>query len=216
MRTLKEQTDAKIKAGRDANPDFMKNVDEIIEQAKKLQHGDSAIKLGKIAPDFVLPNPKGNLISLANLLIKGPVVVTFYRGSWCPYCNIQLRALQACLPDIHALDAQLVAISPQVPDDSLNADEINNMDFIVLSDQDAYIASQYGVAWKVPEFLIEHMRKDRNLDLEAINNGNNSVLPIPATFVIDSDGKIVWRFVDVDYRTRSEPNDIIEALKKLS
>ena len=216
MRTLKEQTDAKIKAGRDANPDFMKNVDEIIEQAKKLQHGDSAIKLGKIAPDFVLPNPKGNLISLANLLIKGPVVVTFYRGSWCPYCNIQLRALQACLPDIHALDAQLVAISPQVPDDSLNADEINNMDFIVLSDQDAYIASQYGVAWKVPEFLIEHMRKDRNLDLEAINNGNNSVLPIPATFVIDSDGKIVWSFVDVDYRTRSEPNDIIEALKKLS
>jgi len=216
MQTLKEQTDAKIKAGRDANPDFMKNVDEIIEQAKEFKQGNNAIKLGELAPDFILPNPKGNAISLASLLLKGPVVVTFYRGSWCPYCNIQLRALQARLADIHALSAQLVAISPQVPDDSLNTDEINTMDFIVLSDQNANVASNYGVAWEVPEFLLEHMRKDRQLDLEAINNGNSNILPIPATFVIDSDGKIVWRFVDVDYRTRSEPDDIIDALTKLS
>jgi peroxiredoxin len=216
MKTLKEQTNAKIQAGREANPYFMKNVDEIIAKAKEFQQGDKAITLGKIAPDFVLPNPKGILISLANLLTQGPVVVTFYRGSWCPYCNIQLRALQARLGDIHALGAQLVAISPQVPDDSLTSGEINNMDFIVLSDQDAHIASQYGVAWKVPEFLIEHMKKDRKLDLEAINNGNGSILPIPATFVIDRDGEITWRFVDVDYRTRSEPDDIIEALQELS
>jgi peroxiredoxin len=216
MQTLKEQTDAKIQAGRDANPDFMKNVDEIIVKAKEFQQGDKAIELGKIAPDFVLPNPKGILISLTNLLTQGPVVVTFYRGSWCPYCNIQLRALQARLEDIHGLGAQLIAISPQVPDDSLTTDEINNMGFIVLSDQDANVASQYGVAWQVPEFLIDHMKKDRNLDLETINNGNGSILPIPATFVVDRDGTITWRFVDVDYRTRSEPDDIIEALKKLS
>jgi len=216
MKTLKEKTDAKIQAGREANPDFMKNVDEIIARAKEFQQGDKAIELGKIAPDFVLPNQKGILLSLTNLLTQGPIVVTFYRGSWCPYCNIQLRALQDRLDDIHALGAQLIAISPQVPDNSLTPDEISKMDFIVLSDQDANVASQYGVAWKVPEFLIEHMKTDRNLDLEAINNGNGSILPIPATFVIDRDGTITWRFVDVDYRTRSEPNDIIEALQKLS
>ena len=216
MKTLKEKTDAKIQAGREANPDFMKNVDEIIARAKEFQQGDKAIELGKIAPDFVLPNQKGILLSLTNLLTQGPIVVTFYRGSWCPYCNIQLRALQDRLDDIHALGAQLIAISPQVPDNSLTPDEISKMDFIVLSDQDANVASQYGVAWKVPEFLIEHMKTDRNLDLEAINNGNSSILPIPATFVIDRDGTITWRFVDVDYRTRSEPNDIIEALQKLS
>jgi peroxiredoxin len=98
----------------------------------------------------------------------------------------------------------------------MTLDEMSKMDFVVLSDQDAKIASQYGIAWDVPEFLIEHMRVDRNLNLEAINNGNGSVLPIPATFVLDRDGVVTWRYVDVDYRTRSEPDDIIEALYKLS
>ncbi|WOD06801.1 peroxiredoxin-like family protein [Marinomonas sp. GJ51-6] len=143
-------------------------------------------------------------------------MVTFYRGSWCPYCNLQLRALQACLGEFNDLGAELVAISPQVPDDSLSKDEISQMAFQVLSDQSAKVAVEYGVAWEVPEYLVNHMKVDRGLDLEAINNGNGNVLPIPATFVIDRDGKVAWRFVDVDYRTRSEPADIIEALKKLA
>jgi len=190
-------------------------VDETIEQAKAFQEGTSAIKVGETAPNFSLPNPQGDTVSLSTLLKQGPVVVTFYRGSWCPYCNLQLRALQARLNEIHELGATLVAISPQVPDDSLSKDEISEMDFSVLSDQDANIASQYGVAWKVPEFLMEHMRVDRQLNFEKINNGNSTILPIPATFVLDSDGTVTWRFVDVDYRTRSEPEDIINALKAL-
>jgi peroxiredoxin len=129
---------------------------------------------------------------------------------------LQLRALQARLADIHTLGAQLVAISPQVPDGSMTKDEMHDLEFLVLSDQDAKVASQYGVAWQVPEFLAEHMRVDRKLDLEAINNGNGSVLPIPATFVIGQDGVVTWRYVDVDYRTRSEPEDIIQALKLLA
>lgn len=215
MKSLREKTEAKVAAGRKDKPEFMQAVDEVIAKAKEFQQGSNAIGLDHKAPNFVLPNPKSELISLADLLAKGPVVVTFYRGSWCPYCNIQLRALQERIGDIHDLGAQLIAISPQVPDDSLTTDEINNMDFIVLSDQDAKVASEYGVAWEVPEFLIDHMRVDRSLDLEVINNGNSSILPIPATFVIGRDGKVKWRYVDVDYRTRSEPDDIIEALKKL-
>ncbi|MDP5106812.1 MAG: AhpC/TSA family protein, partial [Polaribacter sp.] len=163
-----------------------------------------------------LPNPDGKLISLDSLLKNGPLVVSFYRGDWCPYCNLQLRALQARLPEIHDLGATLVAISPQVPDGSLTKSEISEMDFMVLSDQDAKIARKFGVAWEVPEFLTEHMRVDRNLDLEKINHGNGNVLPIPATFILGKDGIVTWNYVNVDYRTRSEPEEIIEALKKLS
>ena len=215
MTSLKQQTIAKVAAGRQANPEFMKEVDEIIAKAKVFQQGSEALDLGETATSFVLPNQHGKSISLDDLLKNGPVVVTFYRGSWCPYCNLQLRALQARLGDIHALGAQLVAISPQVPDESLTKDEISAMEFYVLSDQNATVAAQYGVAWQVPEFLSEHMRVDRKLDLDVINNGNGSILPIPATFVIGRDGIVKWRFVDVDYRTRSEPDDIIEALKCL-
>jgi len=213
MSNLKEQTDAKIEAGRQANPDFMKAVDEIIEKAKAFQQGGSAIEPGQKAPNFSLPNPESKLISLSDLLGEGPVVVVFYRGSWCPYCNLQLKALRARLREIHALGAQLVAISPQVPDGSMTTDEMDKMDFLVLSDQDLKVASQYGIAWEVPEFLTEHMRVDRKLDLDVINNGNGKILPIPATFIIGREGTVVWRYVDVDYRTRSEPDDIIEALK---
>lgn len=216
MKSLKEQTDAKIEETRNARPEFMKSVDDVIEQAKAFQQGGDAIDLNQRAPSFELPDQHGALVSSDDLLATSPLVLTFYRGSWCPYCNLQLRALQARLGDIHALGATLVAISPQVPDESMSKDEINQMDFTVLSDQDAKVASQYGVAWTVPEVLLEHMRVDRKLDLETINNGNGSVLPIPATFVISRDGAVVWRYVDVDYRTRSEPEDIIQALTKLS
>ncbi|MDV7139340.1 peroxiredoxin-like family protein [Maribacter sp. TH_r10] len=216
MKKLKELTEAKIESGRQANPEFMRGVDDIIKQEKAFEQGKDAIKIGQKAPDFELPNPEGKSISLDFLLKKGPVVITFYRGNWCPYCNLQLRALQARLDEIHALGATLVAISPQVPDGSLTKDEISKMDFIVLSDQDAKVAMQYGVAWEVPEFLAEHMRVDRKLDLDKINNGNGNVLPIPATFILGQDGLVTWRYVNVDYRTRSEPDEIIEALKNLS
>lgn len=124
--------------------------------------------------------------------------------------------MQAKLSEIHALGETLVAISPEVPDNSLTENEINNMDFTVLSDQDAKVASQYGAALEVPEFLMEHMRVDRGLDLKTINNGNANVLPIPATFIIGTDGIVKWNYVNVDYRTRSEPNEIVEVLKNIS
>ncbi|MFT6529802.1 MAG: peroxiredoxin [Psychrosphaera sp.] len=216
MTSLKQQTDAKIAETRKAKPEFMAKIDELMIKAKDFQQGSDAIALSEQAPNFELPNQQGISISLATLLAKGAAVVTFYRGSWCPYCNIQLRALQAGLPEIHQLGAELVAISPQVPDDSLSKDEISQMSFQVLSDQNANVAAEFGVAWQVPDVLLEHMRVDRSLDLAEINNGNGSILPIPATFVIDQSGKVVWRYVDVDYRTRSEPEDIITALQQLN
>ncbi|WP_452218363.1 peroxiredoxin-like family protein [Lacinutrix undariae] len=216
MSTLKEQTDAKIAAGRKAKPEFMKGVDDVINQAKAFKKGENAIKVGETAPNFQLPNANKQQTSLATLLTKGTVIITFYRGSWCPYCNLQLKALQNKTSEFKALGATLVAISPQVPDGSLTKTEIDNLTFTVLSDQDAKVANQYGVAWKVPEFLMEHMRTDRNLDLDTINNGDGSILPIPATFIITSNGLVKWSYVNVDYRTRAEPNNIIEVLKSIT
>ncbi|HAF76195.1 MAG TPA: redoxin [Maribacter sp.] len=216
MQKLREQTDAKIAFGRQKNPEFMKGVDEIIEEAKAFEKGKNALKVGEQAPDFKLPDALGNQTKLSGLLENGAVVVTFYRGSWCPYCNLQLRALQAKLPEIQSLGATLVAISPEVPDASMTKNEISEMDFTVLSDQDAKVASKYGVAWEVPEFLLDHMRVDRDLDLKQINNGNGTVLPIPATFIVGTDGAIQWSYINVDYRTRSEPDEIVEALKSIS
>ncbi|EMI56577.1 peroxiredoxin-like family protein [Rhodopirellula sallentina] len=216
MTSLREQTDTKIANTRKNNPDFAKKVDELLSSAEVFQSGANALDVGQSAPDFTLPTPVGKSVSLSNLVANGPVVVTFYRGSWCPYCNLQLRAMQQRLPEIHALGAELVAISPEMPDSSLSHEEQETLEFPVLSDQDARVAAEYGVAWEVPELILEHMRNDRNLELSKINGGNGSVLPIPATFVIDRDGVVTWRFVDVDYRHRAEPDDIINALKQLT
>ncbi|MEM5529823.1 peroxiredoxin-like family protein [Gammaproteobacteria bacterium AS21] len=215
MATLREQTAAMAAKTRLAKPEFMKAIEDIFAQADKFGQGSDILQVGTDAINFTLPDHRGELVTLKTLLQKGPVVLTFYRGSWCPYCNLQLRALQNRLADIHDLGAQLVAISPQIPDQSLSQVEKEALEFIVLSDQNADIAAQYGAAWQVPQLILDHMRNDRQLDLEQINNGNSNVLSIPATLIIDRSGKITWNYINVDYRLRSEPEDVILALKQL-
>lgn len=216
MKSLKEQTDAQIEQTRKAKPEFMAKIDAAIDSARKFEEGGNALEAGQSAPNFSLPDAGGQETVLSALLEKGPAVIVFYRGSWCPYCNFQLRALQTKLPEIHAQGAELIAISPQVPDESLSQVERDALDFLVLSDQNAATAASYGVAWEVPELILEHMRKDRKLDLADINNGNGSSLPIPATFIVDTNGVIAWSHVDVDYRTRPEPSDVVAALQSLN
>ncbi|QDT03669.1 Putative peroxiredoxin bcp [Rubripirellula lacrimiformis] len=213
MTSLQQQTQAQIEKTRQAKPEFMDRIDELMVQATQFKQGGQAIAVGQRAPDFELPNSNGDPTKLSGLLRRGPVVLMFYRGGWCPYCNLQLRAMQTRLSEIHALGAELVAISPQVPEQSLSMIEKAELEFPVLSDQDARVAAQFGVAWQVPELILDHMRKDRGLDLAQINNGNAAVLPIPATFVLSADGVVIWRYVNVDYRSRAEPDDVIMALK---
>ncbi|MCL4117863.1 UNVERIFIED_CONTAM: hypothetical protein GTU68_005053 [Idotea baltica] len=193
----------------------MRKIDDIVSSSEKEIKETNSIKLGERAPNFELPDLQNKQISLKSLLHTGPLVVTFYRGSWCPYCNLALRALQASLKDIRALGADLIAISPEKPDNSLTNDEKEALDFTVLSDQNSAVATKYGIAWTVPDFIVEHMRNDRNLNLEFINNSSANVLPIPATFVLNTKGVVVWRYIDIDYRTRAEPSDILNALENL-
>ncbi|MET3124261.1 peroxiredoxin [Oxalobacteraceae bacterium GrIS 2.11] len=176
---------------------------------------EKAIKAGQRAPDFMLPDAHGNKVRLSTLLEQGPVVLSFYRGGWCPYCNLELRALQNALPEFTSLGATLVAVSPQSPDESLSTSEKNELEFAVLSDTDSRTAKAFGIAFDLAEELrpiytrFGHALPDKN----AVESW---ILPIPATFVIDQDGVVALAFVDVDYRNRLEPAEIVTVLKNLS
>ena len=174
----------------------------------------AAAQPGDLAPDFVLPGAHGNSVCLSGLLRQGPVVVTFYRGGWCPYCNIQLRAYEAILSQIRALGASLIAISPQLPDGSLDTAETNALTFEVLSDVGNQVARSFGLVYALPEELRAAMRSNNKV-LPTLNGDDSWELPVPATFVIAADQRIVLASIEVDYRKRLEPDEILSALKRL-
>jgi peroxiredoxin len=175
---------------------------------------ERAIRTGDRAPDFTLPDPRGREVSLAILLEARPAVVTFYRGGWCPYCNIQLRAYQAILPEITARGARLVAISPQLPDGSLSTAEANELTFDVLSDIGNSVARTFGLVWSLPEELRAALLSN-NKALPGVNGDDSWELPVPATYVIARDGRVAFAAIDVDYRNRVEPDAILTALRSL-
>ncbi|MBY8867016.1 peroxiredoxin-like family protein [Streptomyces sennicomposti] len=173
-----------------------------------------ALTVGARAPRFTLPSATGHPVALDGLLAEGPVVLTFYRGAWCPYCNLALRALQQRHGEFAERGARLVAVSPQVPDESLSLAEKHALAFDVLSDLGSDTAGQYGLAFDLPDDLAAVY--DRfGFDLQRVNGGHARTLPLPATYVIDRAGTIRWAFVDPDYTQRAEPADILDALDAL-
>ena len=174
-----------------------------------------ALKAGDHAPDFRLPDARGGYLRLKGLLATGPVVLSFYRGGWCPYCNLELRALRQALPEITRLGAKLVAVSPQTPDESLSTAEKNEFAFSVLSDAGSATAKSFGIAYDLAEELRPIYARSGHA-LPDKNGDESWVLPIPATYVIDTDGTIALAYVDVDYRNRLEPAGILAALQSLS
>ena len=176
--------------------------------------GDRTLKFGDTVPNFTLPNAIGKEVELQSLLEEGPVVITFYRGQWCPYCNLELRALQQSLPEMQALGATLVAISPQTPDNSLSTVEKNELTFEVLSDVGNRVAKQFNLVFTVPEEL-RPIYEGFGIDLPAHNGDDTFELPIAATYIIAPDGKVIHAFVDVDYTKRLDPEEIVTALKAI-
>jgi peroxiredoxin len=175
----------------------------------------SAVGLDEVAPDFALPNAAGKSRVLKELLRSGPVVLTFYRGGWCPYCNIQLRAYQSVLPQISASGARLVAISPQLPDNSLDTANKNALTFDVLSDVRNEVAHSYGLVYSLPEEIRAALRSN-NKALPSINGDESWELPVPATYVIARDQRVALAYIEVDYRKRLEPEALLTCLKSLS
>ncbi len=171
------------------------------------------IKTGEKAPPFSLPNAVGKTVALTELLEQGPVVITFYRGGWCPYCNLELSQYQHILPQIREAGAHFVAISPQTPDQSLSMAEKNALQFEVLSDTGNLVARQYTGVFTYPDASVEAMAA-LGLDFDAYYADNARELPVPAVFVVDRTGTVVYAHsAGGDYRYRSEPAAVLEALK---
>ena len=177
----------------------------------------NALKVGQSAPDFTLPDAFGKPVSLKALLAKGPVVVSFYRGEWCPFCNLELRGLQEQLGKIQELGATLIAISPEKPDHSIVAAEKNNLTFPILTDFGNKVARQFGIVFRIGDELKEFSKNVFKNDI-ALRNGESSYeLPVPATYVIDTKGVIRFAHVDVNYMTgRAEPEAVVAALESIA
>jgi len=175
-----------------------------------------ALQEGDHAPNFRLPDAQGGSIELNALLKRGPVVLVFYRGQWCPFCNLELRAYQKLLPQLQALGSSLLAVSPQTPDNSLSTAEKNELAYPVLSDVGLHVARAYGLAFDLPPELVQLYQRQWNNDLVKWNGEGGWSLPIPATYVIGRDARIVLAHVDPDYRERLEPEAVLACLRTLA
>jgi len=214
---------------------YQQRLGELIEQLKQMlpaeqfavfdqdarqlaENHPSPLKLtvGDKAVAFELPNPQGERIALQTLLEKGPVVLTFYRGVWCPYCNLQLKTYQEILPQISEAGASLVAISPMTPDNSLSMQQQNQLQFHVLSDVGNRISRAYTTVFKNGAAPVQAMT-DLGYDFYGFYDDESGEIPVPATFVIDQQGVICFASSrGGDYRDRTEPNELLAALAALN
>jgi peroxiredoxin len=175
---------------------------------------DRVLEAGDAAPRFTLRDADGATVGSRELLARGPLVATFYRGVWCPYCNVDLQALEAVRPAIEARGASLVAISPQTEANGRKSQRDNKLGFPILSDAGAAVAAEFGLRFSLPEDLIEVYRQFGN-DLAKINDDPSWVLPMPARYVIGRDGVIAYAEVNPDYTRRPDPSELLPVLDRL-
>ena len=213
--TLAQQTQKQMQDFFSSIPeDAQQTVGSAFEKLMQSDTGDHAPKEGDQAPDFELPNVRSGSTRLSERLEQGPVVLSFYRGGWCPFCNLEFKALSDILPEIENKGASLIGISPELPDESLSTIEKHKLPFEVLSDVGNKIANKYGLVMTVYEEL-RPLYKQWGIDVPAANGDDSYQLPIPATYVIKKDGSIQACYVNKDYTTRMEPTDILAALESI-
>lgn len=185
-----------------------------IAHLTKTEFGQRAKQVGDQAPTIILPDVHGKTFDIATLLAKGPVVVTFYRGGWCPYCNLELKAYQAALARIAAAGANLVAISPEKPDDTVSTAEKNALTFPVLSDVGQSVGKAFGIVYAFTDEL-RSAYHGFNLDIPAKNGTPDDwSLPLSATYVIGADGVILFADIGLDYRRRTDPLEVLNTLER--
>lgn len=183
------------------------------EDVRRLGLVESAKNVGDTAPTGTLTSNAGEPVELSSLWADGPVVVTFYRGGWCPYCNLSLKALQRSLSEIEGAGAKVVAIAPEMAEKAAETVAKNELEFAVLTDRDNQLAKQFGIVFTLPD-AIRPIYQQR-IGLSKYNGNKNDELPLAATYLIDSSGKIRWAYLNADYKKRAEPTAIIEAVKSL-
>ena len=212
--SLQEQLKAKYEEIKKNAPNEVAIFDADTESFISSGDAPQGIQVGDQLASFELPNQLGQTISLDELQGDSNIVISFYRGGWCPYCNIELCVLQQALPEFKSHGARLIAISPQLPDESMSTAEKNELSFPVLSDAGNKVARELGLVFTLSEQL-RPLYESFNIDLPATNGDKSFELPIPATFIIDSDGVVKGAFVNADYKQRMDPSDIINVLKEI-
>ena len=175
---------------------------------------ERTLKVGAQAPTFALPNAHGEIVRSADLLARGPLVLTFYRGIWCPYCNMDLQAIEAAAAEIRALGASLVAISPQTAPNRRRSERENALSFPILSDHGNSVANEFGLRFRLPDDLIAVYKGFGN-DLTVGNGEDSWTLPMPARYVIGTDGVIAYAEVNPDYTRRPDPSELLPVLRRL-
>ena len=173
----------------------------------------NVLREGHLAPLFELPDAFGQDVRLDTLLQQGPVVLSFYRGAWCPFCNLELRALQKVLPELKALGASLVAVSPELPDYSLPMVQRNGLEFPVLTDRGNAVARQFGIVFALEGEIRRISLEVFQVDLPKFNGDQSWDLPVPATFVIAPDRTVRLAFFDPEFRHRVEPQAVVDAVR---
>lgn len=204
------------KYGSILKPDIAAKMDRHVEELRSDGSLDRVLKAGQKAPSFSLKDQHGNIVSSAELLAKGPLVLSFYRGTWCPYCNEEIAALAEAYPQIRKSGAELVAITPQ---STANAESYRNehpVPFPILVDEDGSVAEAFGLAYTLPAYLSDLYKTVFSNDLTLVNANKAWQLPIPARFVIATDGTIVDVQADADYRYRPDPEATLAVLERIS
>jgi peroxiredoxin len=207
---LKQMTEESSKLG---TPEFAEASEQALQDLIKSRITETALSVGDTMPSFELPDPRKAVVKSKDLLAAGPIVIVFYRGAWCPYCNFYLRSMQEYLPEIKAHGATLVAISGENPDNSLSVEQKDSLTYPVLSDTGLSVARKFGIVYKVAPVIDKAMR-DYGIDFRTYYNSDKAELPLGATYVVDKTGKIVYAYLDADYRHRAEPADVLAALKE--
>lgn len=175
---------------------------------------NDSLKVGEKAPDFELPDPTGKRVKLSTLLKDGPVVLNFYRGEWCPYCNLEIRAFQQMLPEFQQANAQVVAISPEQPNNSLTMQEKHDLAFPILSDVGNTVARSYGLVFTL-DATLRPLYKGFGIDIPSRNGDESFELPVPATYVVDESRVVRYAYANADYTLRAEPAEVLAAVQGL-
>ena len=212
---LQQQIDEFIAEGASWLPaGLLQNLLHPIGQLINSGAAEQALKEGAQAPDFTLPDARGNAVTLSHLLTQGSVVMTFYRGQWCPYCHLMLRAYQHALSHLQAKGASLLAISPQMPDHSRALAEKLELTFALLSDVGNRVARQFGLVFKLDE-AVRGAYQQVGADLPEFNGTDAWDLPMAGTFLVDRSGIVRLAFVNPDFTRRLDPSVIIARLDEL-
>lgn len=196
--------------------DVLETLHRATDQLIAFGQAERAKKVGDIAPSFVLNDARGQAIRSIDLLARGPLALTFYRGVWCPYCNLDLQFLQEALPSIVTRGASLVSISPQSAANSRKAIEQHQLDFPLLRDPRGETSAAFGLRYTFPNYLIDLYKNGFKTDLSAFNLDPSWTLPMPARFVIGTDGVIAYAEISPDYTKRPDPSELLPALDQLA